>query len=153
MVPLDSPEFYSNVFLVLKASGGWPSVIDLKRLNIHIFAPHLHMFSKSSVLITVRKGDYAFKIDLEDSASTYLSIQTAGSTFVCIREQSLPVQSTSLRSEHSSSVIYTFGHTVAGYLHLQGISVNPYFDDWLVHHPDRQVLLSNQSRVPKFIEM
>ena len=31
-------------------------------------------------------------------------------------------------------------HTVAAYLHRQGISVIPYLDDWLIHHPDRQVL-------------
>ena len=28
-----------------------------------------------------------------------------------------------------------------GYLHRQGISVIPYLDDWLVHHPDCKVLL------------
>ena len=33
------------------------------------------------------------------------------------------------------------GHTVAGYLHRQGISVIPYLDDWLVHHLGRQTIL------------
>ena len=65
-VPPDSPGFYSNIFLVRKASGGWCPVIDLKRLNTHIHAPHFRMFTISSVLSTVRKGDYAFKIDLQD---------------------------------------------------------------------------------------
>ena len=36
----ESPGFYSNVFLVRKASGGWLPVIDLKSLNAHICAPH-----------------------------------------------------------------------------------------------------------------
>ena len=52
-VPLNSPGFYSNVFLVRKASGGWRPVIDLKRLNAHIFTPHFHMYTISSVLSTM----------------------------------------------------------------------------------------------------
>ena len=66
-VPPDSPGFYSNVFLVRKASGGWRPVIDLKNLNAHIHAPHFRMFTTGSVLSSVEKGDYAFKIDLQDA--------------------------------------------------------------------------------------
>ena len=73
-VPPDSPGFYSNVFLVRKASGGWRPVIDLKTnvlsyrsKNAHIHAPHFRMFTTSSVLSSVKKGDYAFKIDLQDA--------------------------------------------------------------------------------------
>ena len=33
------------------------------------------------------------------------------------------------------------GHTVAGYLHHQGILALPSLDEWLVHHPDHQFLL------------
>ena len=65
-VPPNSPGFYSNVFLLRKASGGWCPVIDLKNLNAHIHAPHFCMFRTSSVLSSVEKGDYAFKIDLQD---------------------------------------------------------------------------------------
>ena len=63
----NSPGFYSNVFLLRKASVGWRPVIELKRLNAHIFAPHFRMFTISSVLSTVRKGNYSFKIDLQDA--------------------------------------------------------------------------------------
>ena len=42
-------------------------MIDLKRLNDHIDAPHFHMHTISSVLNTVQRGDYAFKIDLQDA--------------------------------------------------------------------------------------
>ena len=66
-VPPTSPGFYSNVFLVRKASGRWHPVIHLKSLNAHIWAPHFRMYTTSSVLSTVRKGDYAFTIDLQDA--------------------------------------------------------------------------------------
>ena len=42
-------------------------------------------------------------------------------------------------------VFTRLGHTVTVYLHRQGISVIPYLDDWLIHHPDRQVLLRHQT--------
>ena len=63
----DTPGFYSNAFMVRKASGGWRPVIHLKQLKHHIDAPHFRMHSISSVLSTIKKGDYAFKIDLQDA--------------------------------------------------------------------------------------
>ena len=66
-VPPDSPGFYSNVFLVRKSTGGWRPVINLKNLNAHIHAPHFRMFTTGSVLSSVEKGGYAFKIDLQDA--------------------------------------------------------------------------------------
>ena len=47
-IPQDTPGFYSNIFLVHKASEGWRPVIDLKQLNAHIDAPHFHMHYKLS---------------------------------------------------------------------------------------------------------
>ena len=62
----DTPGFYSNIFLVYKASGGWRPVIDLKQLNHHLHSPHFRMHTISSVLSTER-GNYVFKIDLQDA--------------------------------------------------------------------------------------
>ena len=55
--PPDTPGFYSNVFLVHNASGGWHPVIDLKQLNAHIYTPDFRMHTVSSVLSTVKRGD------------------------------------------------------------------------------------------------
>ena len=63
----DTPGFYSNALMVRKAAGGWRPVIDLKQLKHHIDAPHFRMHIISSVLSTLKKGDYAFKIDLQDA--------------------------------------------------------------------------------------
>ena len=145
-VPPDSPGFYSNVFLVRKASGGWRPVIDLKNLNAHIHAPHFRMFTTSSVLSSVEKGDYAFKIDLQDA---YFHVPIHPSSRKYLRSvfvnrvyqfQVLPF------GLNTAPQIFTrLGHTVTAYLHRQGILVIPYLDDWLIHHPDRQVLLRHQA--------
>ena len=54
------------LLLVRKVSGGWRPVIDFKHLNAHLNAPHFRMFTISSVLSTIKNGDYVLKIDLKD---------------------------------------------------------------------------------------
>ena len=102
-VPPDSPGFYSNVFLVRKASGGWRPVIDLKNLNAHIHAPHFRMFTTSSV----RKGDYAFKIEMQD-AYFHVPIHPSSRKYrkglVHLRKQGVPVSSATV-----GSGFYSFG--------------------------------------------
>ena len=63
---------------------------------------------------------------------------------VRLRKQGVPVSSTTFRSKYSPQLFTHLGHTVTAYLHRQGVSVIPYLDDWLVHHPDRQILLRHQ---------
>ena len=145
-VPLDSPGFYSNVFLVRKASGGWRPVIDLKNLNAHIHAPHFRMFTTSSVLSSVEKGDYAFKLDLQD-AYFHVPIHPSSRKYLRFTFENRVYQFQVLPfGLNTAPQIFTrLGHTVTAYLHRQGISVIPYLDDWLIHHPDHQVLLRHQA--------
>ena len=105
-----SPGFYSNQFLVRKASGGWRPVIDLKNLNAHIHAPHFRMFTTSSVLSSVEKGDYVFKIDLQD-AYFHAPIHPSSRKYLrfAFVKQGVPVSSTAVRSKHSPSSFYSFG--------------------------------------------
>ena len=147
-VPPDSPGFYSNVFLVRKASGGWRPVIDLKNLNSHIHAPHFRMFTTNSVLSSVRKGDYAFKIDLQD-AYFHVPIHPSSRKFLRFAFENKVYQFRVLPfGLNTAPQVFTrLGHTVTGYLHRQGISVIPYLDGWLVHHPNRQVLLRHQAQL------
>ena len=141
-VPPNSPGFYSNIFLVRKASGGWRPFIDLKNLNAHIHASHLPMFTTNSVLSSVRKGDYAFKIDLQD-AYFHVPIHPSSRKYLRFAFEDKVYQFRVLPfSLNTAPQVFTrLGHTVTGYLHCLGISVIPYLDNWLIHHPDRQVLL------------
>ena len=76
-VPPDSPGFYSNIFLVRKASGGWRPVIEL---NAHIQAPHFRMFTISLVLSTVKKATMPSKSICRMRTFMYCYIPAAGST-------------------------------------------------------------------------
>ena len=109
-VPPDSPGFYSNVFLVWKSSGGWRPVIDLKNLNAHIHAPHFHMFTTSSVLSSVEKGDYAFKIDLQD-AYFHVPIHPNSRKYLrfAFENRVYQFQVLPFGPKHSPSSFYSFG--------------------------------------------
>ena len=58
------PGFYSCLFLVEKASGGWRPVIDLSPLNEFVQQTPFRMETPNSVLLTVRKNDFLALIDL-----------------------------------------------------------------------------------------
>ena len=153
-VPPNSPGFYSNIFLVRKASGGWHPVIDLKNLNAHIHAPHFRMFTTNSVLSSVRKGDDAFKLDLQD-AYFHLLIHPSSRKFLrfAFENKVYQFQMLPFGLNTAPQVFTQLGHTVTRYLHRQGISVIPYLDDWLIHHPDRQVILRHQAQLINTLDL
>ena len=125
-VPPNSPGFYSNIFLVRKASGGCRPVIDLKSLNAHIHAPHFRMFTTNSVLSSVQRGDYAFKIDLQD-AYFHVPIHCSSRKYLrfAFENRVYQFQVLPFGLNTAPQVFTRLGHTVTGYLHRQGISVIP----------------------------
>ena len=120
----DIPGFYSNIFMVRRSSGGWCPVIDLKQLNHHIDAPHFHMHTISSVLSTVKRGDYAFKIDLQDAYFPLL-LHPDSRKYLRFAFENKVYQFRVLPfGLNTAPQVFThLGHTVAAYLHRQGISV------------------------------
>ena len=61
------PGFYSRLFLVEKASGGWRPVIDLSLFNEFVQQTSFKMETASSVLLSMRKDDFLASIDLKDA--------------------------------------------------------------------------------------
>ena len=59
------PGFYSRLFLVEKASGGWRPVIDLSHLNEFVQLTPFKMETVASVLLSVREGDFLASLDLK----------------------------------------------------------------------------------------
>ena len=153
-IPPGMPGIYSNVFLVRKASRGWHPVIDLKQLNAYINTPQFHMHTISSVLNTIERGDYAFKIDLQD-AYFHVLIHPGFRKYLCYAFENKVYQFRVLPFGLNTvpQVFTRLVHTVAAYLHCQDISVIHYLDDWLIHHPDCQILLRHQSHLVHTLNM
>ena len=105
------------------------------------------MHTISSVLSTIERGDYTFKIDLQDAYFHVLQvlIHLDSRKYLHFAFEYIS-SSTSLWSEHCPSGIYSSGIHRGSSPPYQGISVIPYLDDWLIHHPDRQALLRHQSQ-------
>lgn len=60
-------EFLSSYFLVPKVDGGVRFILNLKKLNEYINAPHFKLEDYRSVLKLISKNDFMAKIDLEDA--------------------------------------------------------------------------------------
>ena len=138
----DTAGFYLNVFLVRKACGGWRPVIDLKQLNHHIDAPHFCVHTISSVLNTVERGDYEFKIDLQDAYFHVLIHPDSRKYLRFAFENKVYQFRVLLFGLNTASQVFTrLGHTVAAFLHLLGISVILYLGDRLIHHRSSSVIM------------
>ena len=61
------PGFYSRLFLVEKASGGWRPVINLSHLNEFVQLTSFKMETVASVLLSIREGDFLASMDLKDA--------------------------------------------------------------------------------------
>ena len=67
MVRDPGPGFYSRLFLVEKASGGWRPVINRSPLNEFVHLTRFKMETVASVLLSVREGDFLASLDLKDA--------------------------------------------------------------------------------------
>ena len=61
------PSFYSRLFLVEKASGGWRPMIDLSHLNEFVQLTPFKMETVTSALLSVRDGNFLAFLDLKDA--------------------------------------------------------------------------------------
>ena len=76
------PGFYSRLFLVEKATGGWRPVIDLSHLNDFVQLTPFKMETVASVLLSVGEGDFLASLDLKDA---YFQIPIHGSSRKLLR--------------------------------------------------------------------
>ena len=62
-----TPGFYSRLFVVPKASGGFRPVLDLSALNAYVHTAKFRMETIATVLSAVRRNDWMVSIDLKDA--------------------------------------------------------------------------------------
>ena len=112
LAPLSSPGYYSRLFVVMKASGTWRSVIDLSLLNLKVFKTSVKMKTLHSVLLRfIAIGQvYQFK-DL------CFGLFTAPQVFTRVMAP------------------------VSAFLHCAGIRIRRYLDDWLIQAASRSQVM------------
>ena len=95
-----------------------------------------HAHHKLSAEYRQKKGDYTFKIDLQD-AYFHVLIHPHTRKYLHFAFENKVYQFRVLHFSLNTApqVFSCLRHRVEAYLHHQGISVIPYIDDWLIHHP------------------
>ena len=78
------PGFYSCLFLVDKATGGWHPVINLSHLNEFVLQIPFKMEAIASVLLFIREGDFLAFIDLKDAYFQIPVHQSSGKLLGCL---------------------------------------------------------------------
>ena len=126
------PGFYGRLFLVEKASGGWQPVIDLSHLNEFVQLTRFKMETVTSVLLSVREGDFLASLDLKDA---YFQIPIHPSSRKLLRLTSEGQFTSSEPCFELSTAPQVFTRVfaaVSAWAHSHGIRLLRYLDDWLV---------------------
>ena len=137
-----SPGYYSRMFVVTKATGGWRPIIDLSHLNKYVAVSKFRMETVQSVLSSVRRGDWMISIDLKDAylqvpvhpnSRKYLRFATLRGIFqfkvLCFGLTTAPQVFTRVMAPVSSV------------LHSQGVRMLRYLDDWLVQASSKEACI------------
>ena len=143
-----TPGFYSRLFVVPKHSGGWRPIIDLSTFNHFVVKTSFRMETLRSVLASVRQDDWMVSIDLKDAylqvpvhprSRKYLRFVVQGRAF---QFRALPFGLTT-----APQVFTRVMAVVSSVLHLEGIRMLRYLDDWLIQSSSRAEACRARDRV------
>ena len=129
----DSPGFYSRLFTVPKASGGWRPVIDLSALNRHIDCPHFQMETAESIRRSIQPGEWVTSIDISD-AYYHVPVAPAIRKFFRFALDGRVYQFTALPFGLNTAPreFTKILEPLLRSLRDRGIRVHAYLDDWAV---------------------
>ena len=100
IVPDPGPGFYSRLFLVEKATGGWRPVIDLSTLNTFIRQTPFKMETVASVLNAVQENNLLASLDLGRILPGARPPKFQEVSALRVTGDSVPVQGSLLRTVH-----------------------------------------------------
>jgi len=139
-----SPGFYSRLFLVQKKNGSWRPVIDLKVFNMYLLKPTFKMETPSFIRESIKPLHWGVSLDLED-AYFHVPIHPNYRKYLRFAFQGQVYQFRSMPFGLATAprVFTKLMSAVGSHLRVHGIILLQYFDDWLLHQLDRQLLLYN----------
>ena len=139
---LNSPGFYSRLFLVPKKNGQWRPVIDLSALNSFVERQPFKMETLASIKASIQPGHWGISMDLSD-AYFHVPIHPSSRKFLrfCFKDQVFQFRALPFGLATAPRVFTKIMAVVGAHLRLRGSILLQYFDDWLLHQAQRRRLL------------
>ena len=143
-----SPGCYSHLFLVPKKSGGWRPVIDLLFLNSFLEIPHFTMESAESIRRSLPRDAWVTSIDLVD-AYFHIPIHRGYRKFLRFQTRDRIYQFWALPFGLSPApwVFTKIMTEIKMLVHVMGINLCQYLDDWLIYSPSHDQCLRDTVQV------
>ena len=143
---INSPGFYSRLFLVPKKDGSWRPVIDLSALNRYISPTKFKMETTRSIRNAIEIGDFAVSLDLMD-AYYHIMIHPTSRKYLrfVANGEVLQFRALPFGIKSAPRVFTKIMGIVGGFLRMQGPNLLQYFDDWLLHQAVHSNLLADLS--------
>ena len=143
-----SPGCYSHLFLVPKKSGGWRPDIDLSFLNSFLEIPHFTMESAESIQRSLPRDAWVTSIDLVD-AYFHIPIHTGYRKCHRFQTRDTIYQFRALPFGLSPApwVFTKIMTEIKMLVHVMGINLCLYLDDWLIYSPSHDQCLRDTVQV------
>jgi hypothetical protein len=129
-----TPGFYSRMFVVAKATGGWRPIIDLSTLNQSVFCPSFQMETPRTILLALKRGQWLTSLDLKD-AYFHVPIHPESRHLLrfCFLDKVWQFKALPFGLSTSPRVFTKILKPILAYAHLHGVQLHMYLDDWLLN--------------------
>ena len=144
---LQSPGFYSRIFVVPKKTGDLRPVIDLKILNTFLKPKPFKMETPQSIRRSLDQDMWVFSIDLKD-AYFHVPIHPASRKYlrICRGRQVFQFKALPFGISSAPWIFTKIFKQIAIILRRKQISIHQYLDDWLVKQFSRYMALQDKER-------
>lgn len=145
-------QFLSPYFVIKKHSGGWRFILNLKRLNEYIIAPHFKLENWKTVVQLLSPGDFLASIDIQD-AYLHIPIYPEDRRYLRFRFQGQLYQFRALPFGLASApFIFTKCLKPAlSYLRERGFLLVAFLDDFLIIAPSYEVCVHSVSETSNLL--